>query len=269
MPGIKVSAFLPAVRRHVGDGYVYGAVGQTCTPALLKLKERQYGRSLGNGYYQLDGDYTKGKCARWLGRWVADCSGLIKAVRRDMGGPYRDVSAQGTYAQCDETGPIATMPFIPGTALFVWSDGMRRMCHVGVYAGGGRVIQSAGVLSGVIEGRYGRGWTHWGRLDWLDYDVPADAGLAPDPGADAHAGDAANPKPDDPFDAANPPVLARGSRGDAVKILQGKLNLAGAHLEEDGVFGPLTLLAVRAYQKKNALLADGIVGPRTWGALLK
>jgi peptidoglycan hydrolase-like protein with peptidoglycan-binding domain len=36
----------------------------------------------------------------------------------------------------------------------------------------------------------------------------------------------------------------------------------------DGIFGPLTGQAVRAFQQAKSLAVDGIVGPQTWGALV-
>ena len=36
----------------------------------------------------------------------------------------------------------------------------------------------------------------------------------------------------------------------------------------DGIFGPETERAVRAFQSENALSVDGIVGPNTWNSLL-
>jgi hypothetical protein len=64
------------------------------------------------------------------------------------------------------------------------------------------------------------------------------------------------------------PLLRRGSRGDAVRDLQAALLRAGFSPGPiDGIFGPQTEGAVRAFQLARSLLLDGIVGPQTWGAL--
>jgi peptidoglycan hydrolase-like amidase len=66
-----------------------------------------------------------------------------------------------------------------------------------------------------------------------------------------------------------PATVNRGDNGAVVIKLQQELNAAGAKLKVDGIFGPKTQAAVKAYQGKNKLVKDGIVGPKTWGALLK
>ena len=74
--------------------------------------------------------------------------------------------------------------------------------------------------------------------------------------------------PDDtPKQADN--LLRKGDRGDAVKLLQHRLNLVGAILQEDGEWGPLTDTAVRNYQYKAGLTVDGIVGPLTQRKLIQ
>lgn len=58
------------------------------------------------------------------------------------------------------------------------------------------------------------------------------------------------------------PTLRRGSRGSEVEILQKRLGITA-----DGIFGPGTEAAVKAYQRSKGLTADGVVGPNTWRAL--
>lgn len=62
-------------------------------------------------------------------------------------------------------------------------------------------------------------------------------------------------------------TLRRGERGPQVKQLQRWLNVNGARLVEDGIFGPLTEQAVRHFQVANGLVSDGVVGPQTEAAL--
>jgi len=59
-------------------------------------------------------------------------------------------------------------------------------------------------------------------------------------------------------------LLRMGSRGTAVKELQGDLILLG-YLDgnADGIFGRMTDTAVRKYQRTNGLSVDGIVGAKT------
>ncbi|MFI8186989.1 peptidoglycan-binding protein [Actinacidiphila glaucinigra] len=63
-------------------------------------------------------------------------------------------------------------------------------------------------------------------------------------------------------------TLRQGSRGEAVKAAQIQLTVAGHRVVADGRFGPRTVSAVKAFQKRHALRADGIVGPNTWNKLV-
>ena len=63
-------------------------------------------------------------------------------------------------------------------------------------------------------------------------------------------------------------VLRRGMRGLSVADLQRGLRVAGFyHLSIDGVFGPGTEQAVKAFQRDHRLVADGLVGPKTMKSL--
>lgn len=211
---IKTSQIIPWIKQHVGDGYVYGTVGQACTIMLLKDCQVRLGTSMGAGYYQLNGDYNKGRCAKWLGRWVCDCSGLIKAARKALSGVWQDVSAQGTYDQCKARGTIGSMPLTPGCTVYMYSADKKRMGHVGMYIGNGQVVEARGVDYGVVVTKLSeRAWTHWGLLEWLDYDLPADTGK-PVVGTQKDAGDATTPKPDDYL-----PLI------ESVKIIDERINI--------------------------------------------
>jgi len=63
-------------------------------------------------------------------------------------------------------------------------------------------------------------------------------------------------------------TMRLGTKGDAIKKLQQLLNKElDSGLLVDGSFGPKTLLAVKTFQTKYNLVADGIAGPRTRAVL--
>jgi len=57
----------------------------------------------------------------------------------------------------------------------------------------------------------------------------------------------------------SPAVVSRGAE---VRIAQRRLGVTA-----DGVFGPGTLAAIKAFQRRHGLTADGVVGPATWAKL--
>lgn len=85
-------------------------------------------------------------------------------------------------------------------------------------------------------------------------------------------GDPGDPgDPDDPVNLnfGSYETLKNGSSGAQVKAVQHLLNETGQDAGKvDGSFGPMTTSAVKAFQSAKGLTADGVVGARTWTALL-
>ncbi|MCL2062696.1 MAG: peptidoglycan-binding protein [Firmicutes bacterium] len=81
------------------------------------------------------------------------------------------------------------------------------------------------------------------------------------------------PVPPAPIAPPYPGLLRQGARGESVRTLQQMLNKARIRypsvplLTTDGIFGPNTANAVRAFQRAAGLTVDGLVGPITWAAL--
>ncbi|MBQ3705945.1 MAG: peptidoglycan-binding protein [Clostridia bacterium] len=72
----------------------------------------------------------------------------------------------------------------------------------------------------------------------------------------------------DPSRPTAEPVLRSGMTGQSVKDLQSRLYALGYYTAEiDGQFGPGTKEAVMAFQRRNGLGADGIVGAETKAVL--
>lgn len=62
----------------------------------------------------------------------------------------------------------------------------------------------------------------------------------------------------------NPNLLQKGDEGQAVKILQERLRIAGYYYgKSTGIFGPITEEAVKRFQQAYNLRVDGVVGPAT------
>ena len=152
-------------------GYVWGTYGNVLTQSLFDYKLEQYPEGVGN--YK---DFIEDN---WLGRRTADCIGLIKGYGwldasdltigyAENGVPDYGANQMYQYAtqngtEGEDYGGMSTMPEIPG--LMLWKDG-----HVGVYIGGGYVIEAMGTKYGVVKTEVeGRGWSGWCKLPYLTY----------------------------------------------------------------------------------------------------
>ena len=104
----------------------------------------------------------------------------------------------------------------------------------------------------------------WGLPPW---------GAAPS-GGTAPADDAGSATVVTSSEPLTPALQARpGDTGPAITVLTEALIarklLADDPVRRDGVYGPDDVALVQEFQRSNALEVDGIVGPQTWGSLLK
>ena len=147
-----------------GWGYVWGTFGTVLTNEAFVSKLAQYPEGVGN--------YEGFIREHWLGRRTVDCAGLIKSYCWYDGETQTityaangmpDLSANQFYYTAAESGPISTIPEIPGLA--VWHDG-----HIGVYIGNGEVIEAMGTKYGVVKTELAkRSWSGWCKIPYIDY----------------------------------------------------------------------------------------------------
>jgi peptidoglycan hydrolase-like protein with peptidoglycan-binding domain len=64
------------------------------------------------------------------------------------------------------------------------------------------------------------------------------------------------------------PVVKNGDKEHPIQTLQHLLRARGHGVTVDGLFGPKTEAAVKAFQTSKGLSANGIVSPETWTALV-
>ena len=111
-------------------------------------------------------------------------------------------------------------------------------------------------------------------VQWLRSALRAGAPGNEPAAAAADGGDGAAPAPEeletlDLEDGEWEAEVDRGSR-DYVRWVQAGLNrISGAGLAVDGISGSMTKSAVRSFQTRQRLAADGIVGPQTEAALVR
>lgn len=83
------------------------------------------------------------------------------------------------------------------------------------------------------------------------------------------AGSPAKTAPRNPTPPPLPITIRRGAKGNAVALLQQRLNIHRVHVAIDSAFGPRTEAGVRSFQKARGLVIDSVVGPKTWKLLLQ
>lgn len=238
---------------QVGKPYWWGTYGKAASKSYYNAKKKQY-----PNYYKWAYDSSV------EGVKVHDCIGLIKGYLwcdspTDTSPKYKsseDMSANGMRRRCKVKGSIAAMPDVPG--LLVFSSG-----HIGVYVGGGMVVDARGYSKGVVHKPLSNHkWEEWGMCPLLEYDREVVS--------NSTATQEQTSKKEGATVNITFRVLQKGAKGKQVKAMQHLLMANGCDLPKygaDGSFGNETLAAVKKYQAANGLEVDGSAGKATLTSL--
>lgn len=152
-------------------GYIWGKSGQLWTQKDQNAASREMTVKYGS---------------KWIGHIVADCSGLFRWAYKQLGSDISHGSNLIYDGHCKAKGKLSGgrrtdgQELKPGTAVFTGTDGDHG--HIGLYIGGGEVIEAAGTQQGVIKSKVTASkWTYWGELKAVDYtkeDEPVAEGYA-------------------------------------------------------------------------------------------
>lgn len=244
-------------------GYIYGQMDKLWTAADQAALERKY-----NSDHNKYKDYELGAQigGKWIGHRVWDCSGLTKYCGDKLGLSYRHGSNSSYNYDCQAKGAKTPDMKLP-VGAWVYTGTASNRGHIGIVIDDEYVIEAQGTRAGVVKSKLSlKKWTWWGLGKGMTFDfIPGESGKKTTSSSSSSKKTTTSTLPK----YKTYPTIRRGDRGELVTQLQRLLTKAGSNLQIDGIFGPGTQSAVRAFQKKNNLTVDGIVGPQTWNALLK
>ena len=146
----------------VGQGYIYGAKGQICSPDFRRQQADQYPEQA---------EHILGEGAKWDGVPVWDCAQLTREAAKEEG----VVLVSGATSQWEKTdwqerGEISALP--EGETLFLYrrkTGDTTVMQHTGVAIGDGTCVHARGTAYGVVHQNVNEyPWTHWARPRWKE-----------------------------------------------------------------------------------------------------
>lgn len=241
-PNQLIKLFKQALNEHWG--YIWGASGETWT----QIEQDNADRDMTIKYGQ-----------QWVGKRVADCSGLFSWAFKSLGGYMYHGSNTMWKKYCISQGKLKKgkrtdgNELKPGSAVFMCKLLSSDYYHVGLYIGNGEVIEAEGTQNGVVKSKVST-WTHWGELKGVEYSESVD--IETDTTVYTELGQR---------------LLKRTSpcmEGEDIKKLQTKLNALGYVCgSADGLFGAKTENALKQFQLANNIEADGIFGQASLTAL--
>ena len=141
-------------------GYILGTAGILWTADKQAATENEMAQQYGE---------------KWIGHYVADCSGLFVWAFKQLGRSIYHGSNTiwdkylSTKGKLNNGQRSDGKPLRPGTAVFLLRNGDDRH-HIGLYIGDGKCIEAKGTPYGVVESKIDH-WDEWGELKDVDYDA--------------------------------------------------------------------------------------------------
>ena len=146
-----------------GWGYIWGKWGQIWTAKDQANASREMTVKYGS---------------KWIGHHVADCSGLFRWAYDKFGLAIAHGSNSIFDRYCSRTGKLKNGRRTDGEELKpgspVFTGDANEHGHIGLYIGGGEVIEAKGTQAGVVKSKVTDSkWTWWGELSAVEYtDTP-------------------------------------------------------------------------------------------------
>lgn len=230
-------------RQHVGDGYIYGATGWTCSPARREQQAKQYPE------YQ---DNILNVGAKWDGKTCWDCATFTRACAK-VGGVVLPSGATSQWKKggWGEKGTIDQLP--AGKVALLYREKGGKMQHTGLYLGDSTVVDARGTKYGVLHGQIGKyAWTHYAiPEEWLEEKEGGESVQKMEVTAESGGTVNMRAKPDK---AAS--VLAKVPIGEAVQVLG--MEDGWATIQRDGVTGYMMAQYLRAQGEASPTLEERV-----------
>lgn len=185
----------------------YGRMAKTLIPAwkLLRLARQAADEKWGYIWGESGGVWTKAKQQKatreqtqkygkkWIGKRVADCSGLLVWMLKECGGSIYHGSNTIWRQYLSDKGNLTDGKRTDGQELKPMSlvfqmtpdpkqDDGEDQNHVGIYIGGGLVVEAKQTKDGVLYTvLVERAWEQWGELAQVDYSAQEESAADPQP----------------------------------------------------------------------------------------
>ena len=180
MADVRASELIAKFESMIADkwGYILGKTHEMWSEAKQKNYNAAY---KDNSKYAMSVKYGH----KWYGHWVTDCSGAFAYWYKQLGGEMYHGSNTMYRSYCTAKGQLKGgkrtdgKELKPGTAVFTGTEDEHG--HVGLYIGGGYVIEAKGAAYGVVKSKVTESrWTYWGELKGTIFDAGGDT-PAPEP----------------------------------------------------------------------------------------